>query len=152
MRHGRWVAVTAVLAIVLSLSATPGSAVAHPPKLGTVTVTLELVRVHGDPDFLPAPEPGAAVANIIGYDFNLWAYVWKCSYAGWDSIQVSWSCRLRLRVSGAQLKEQKGTFSGGSFNPGPWYYFMDPKAVCVKTDAWYTAYPSQSDSHEVCKN
>jgi len=104
-----------------------------------------------EPDAV-APEAGAAVANAIGYNWTLWAIVWKCSYAGWQSgTAVTWSCKLRDQVSGALYSAKSGSFSGGSLNPGPWYYFTGPFRVCVYAEAHYTNWGSVKDTHTRCQ-
>jgi hypothetical protein len=51
----------------------------------------------------------------------------------------------------ADLSTKSGSFTGGSYNPGPWYYFSPPTGFCVYAEAHYSSYPSVSDSSLVCQ-
>jgi hypothetical protein len=88
----------------------------------------------GSPAAVAAPqamyEPGSANAFKPVYDSSLGGYKFKCSYAGWVSVRVNWTCDLTAPALGLTLSHKSGSFSGGDYNPGWWFY---PKSYGVTT-------------------
>jgi hypothetical protein len=138
---------SSVLLMLCVSSPALASAPPGPPR-GHIVITIESVKVGPD---RPVPVEGSAVANAIAYDSNLWAVVWKCSYAGWESgLSVSWSCKLRDFWTNQILSTKTGSFSNGSANPGPWYYFAANSGYCVDAEAHYGGWSWVGDSSSRC--
>lgn len=83
----------------------------------------------------------SAFAPVWSSTLQLWQY--KCAFAGWDHVQVNWTCQLVLVSNGVVESQHTGSFSGGSANPG-WYSYKKSPSTAMCTVA-YAAYFDGSD-------